>query len=88
MTTQDYQQLILKGTQDLPPENLEEIVDFIFFIRQKLFHPQAFDKVLQANRPVSGITNENSPDDTAWSALAESAFEFWDNEEDAIYDTL
>jgi len=27
-----------------------------------------------------------SPDDLAWSRLAEPAFEFWDNPEDAIYD--
>lgn len=29
-----------------------------------------------------------SPDDLAWSRLAESAFEFWDNPDDAIYDQL
>ena len=29
-----------------------------------------------------------SPDDLAWSRLAEPAFEFWDNPEDAIYDQL
>ena len=29
-----------------------------------------------------------SPDDLAWSRLAEPAFEFWDNAEDAIYDKL
>lgn len=29
-----------------------------------------------------------SPDDLAWSRLAETSFEFWDNPEDAIYDTL
>jgi hypothetical protein len=29
-----------------------------------------------------------SPDDIAWSRLAESAFSFWDNPEDAIYDKL
>ena len=28
------------------------------------------------------------PDDLAWSRLAEPAFEFWDNPEDAIYDKL
>ena len=27
-----------------------------------------------------------SPDDLAWSRLAESAFEFWNNPEDAIYE--
>jgi hypothetical protein len=29
-----------------------------------------------------------SPDALAWSRLAEPAFEFWDNPEDAIYDNL
>lgn len=29
-----------------------------------------------------------SPDDAAWAKLAESAFEFWENPDDAIYDTL
>lgn len=29
-----------------------------------------------------------SPEDLAWSRLAEPAFEFWDNSEDAIYDQL
>ena len=28
------------------------------------------------------------PDDLAWSRLAEPAFEFWDNPEDAVYDKL
>jgi len=27
-----------------------------------------------------------SPEDYGWLKLAESAFEFWNNEEDAIYD--
>ena len=29
-----------------------------------------------------------SPDDIAWSQLAEPSFEFWNNPEDAIYDRL
>ena len=29
-----------------------------------------------------------SPDDLAWTRLAEPAFEFWNNPDDAIYDTL
>ena len=29
-----------------------------------------------------------SPDDVAWSRLAEPAFEFWNNPEDANYDKL
>jgi len=29
-----------------------------------------------------------SPDDIAWSRLAEPSFKFWNNPEDAIYDDL
>jgi len=29
-----------------------------------------------------------SQDDAAWLKLSESALDFWDNSEDAIYDTL
>lgn len=29
-----------------------------------------------------------SPEDLLWARLAESAFDFWDNPEDAIYDAL
>ena len=29
-----------------------------------------------------------SPEDLAWTRLAEPAFAFWDNPEDAIYDKL
>lgn len=29
-----------------------------------------------------------SPDGVAWARLAEPAFEFWNNPEDAIYDNL
>ncbi|MEJ0090324.1 MAG: hypothetical protein WDM80_11350 [Limisphaerales bacterium] len=29
-----------------------------------------------------------SPDTLAWARLAEPAFDFWNNSEDAIYDTL
>jgi len=29
-----------------------------------------------------------SPDDIAWSRLAEPAFDFWHNSDDAIYDHL
>ena len=37
-----YQQLILEGIKDLPPEVLVEIVDFIYFVRKRTLQPQAF----------------------------------------------
>jgi hypothetical protein len=29
-----------------------------------------------------------SPDEVAWAKAAESAFDFWDNPDDPVYDTL
>jgi len=35
MTQPPYQQLILEGIKDLPPEVLAEIVNFIYFVRKR-----------------------------------------------------
>ncbi len=89
MTSQSYQQLILRGIKDLPPDSLAEIVDFIFFIRQKLFQPQQFTEALQEGQQKSTLTDRDRQfNDTAWLSLAEPSFEFWDNKEDAVYDHL
>ena len=45
--TQNYQQLIIKGIKGLPPETLDEIADFIFFLRKRTFQPQAFKEEIQ-----------------------------------------
>ncbi|HXG64691.1 MAG TPA: hypothetical protein VNO70_06260 [Blastocatellia bacterium] len=42
MTTQDYQELIMEGVKGLPPELLAEIADFVYFVRKRATHPQAF----------------------------------------------
>lgn len=42
MLEHTYRQLILDGIQTLPPEALEEIVDFVYFIRKKILQPQSF----------------------------------------------
>ena len=49
MTTQTYQQLIIEGIKGLPPETLVEIVDFIYFLRQRTFQPQVFEDEIQNN---------------------------------------
>ena len=57
-----------------------DIRDWIFHVGDRhllRFHP-AYDIILL------GI----SPEDYGWLKLAESSFEFWDNEEDAIYDQM
>jgi len=47
MTTKVYQQLIIEGIKDLPPEILAEITDFVYFIRKKALQPQLFEAELQ-----------------------------------------
>lgn len=44
MTHQTYQQLIIEGTRDLPPEVLAEIVDFIYFVRKRVLQPHAYEE--------------------------------------------
>jgi hypothetical protein len=49
MTQPTYQQLILEGIKDLPPETPIEIVDFIYFVRKRILQPHAFaEEVHQA----------------------------------------
>ena len=47
MTQPTYQQLILEGIKDLPPETLIEIVDFIYFVRKRILQPHAFAEEVQ-----------------------------------------
>ena len=42
MSEQNYEQLILHGIQGLPQETLDEIIDFIYFVRQRTLQPQVF----------------------------------------------
>jgi hypothetical protein len=41
----------------------------------------------QTSAPVE-LPQASEMDNLPWLSLAESAFDFWDNEQDAIYDTL
>lgn len=47
MPNQTYQQLIIEGTKDLPPEALAEIIDFIFFVRKRVLQPRDFEEELR-----------------------------------------
>ncbi len=42
MTPQVYKRLIISGIQDLPPEVLAEVTNFIYFLRKQLDDPDAF----------------------------------------------
>ncbi len=42
MSTQTYQQLIVKGIDGLPEEMLAEITDFVYFVRRRMAQPQDF----------------------------------------------
>lgn len=36
MTITQFRQLILQGIEGLPPEGLQEVLDFVFFLRTRL----------------------------------------------------
>ncbi len=42
MDAQSYEELIIHGIKGLPTETLTEIVDFIYFARQRALQPQIF----------------------------------------------
>ena len=48
MTTQTYQQAILRGLEGLPSEALAEVTDFVYFLRKRLFRPEEFDEDMRA----------------------------------------
>ena len=48
MTPSNYHQIILDGLKGLPQHVLDEIVDYIYFVRKRALHPSAFDKDLQS----------------------------------------
>ena len=48
MTNQAYQKLIYEGIRGLPADTLAEIVDFIFFLRKRKLHPEAFEEELKS----------------------------------------
>jgi hypothetical protein len=46
MMTQTYQRLIIEGIKGMPPETLAEIANFVYFVRKRMLHPQAFEEEL------------------------------------------
>lgn len=47
MTTQSYKEMILEGIRGLPNEALEELADFVFFLRKRTFDREAFEREMQ-----------------------------------------
>jgi len=47
VTTQALEALIQDGIKGLPPENLAEIADFVYFVRKRVLHPEAFAEELR-----------------------------------------
>ncbi len=47
MTMQDYRNVILEGIENLPPDILAEIADFVLFVRKRAMQPQAFQEELE-----------------------------------------
>lgn len=48
METLEMQRNILYGMRDLPIEKLQEVLDFVFFLRKKTFEPESFEQEIQA----------------------------------------
>jgi hypothetical protein len=66
-------------TVSLPSPRVQQAVHLI-----QEFEAQERDQFLSLLPRLLGISAE----DYGWLKLAESAFDFWDNEEDAIYDQM
>ena len=47
MNAKCYEQLIAEGLRGLSCEALAEITDFVFFVRKRLFEPEAFQEHLR-----------------------------------------
>ncbi len=47
MTAQTYEQLILEAIKGLPPAKLDEIIDFIFFLRKRETQTRDLDDKLR-----------------------------------------
>jgi hypothetical protein len=43
MNAQGYEQLIISGIKNLPPEMLQEIADFVYFLRRRAADPKSFE---------------------------------------------
>ncbi len=48
METIEVQRNIIYGLRDLPMEKLQEVLDFVFFLRKKTFEPESFEQEIQA----------------------------------------
>lgn len=47
MSAQTYQQLILEGIKELPPEILAEILDFVYFVRRRVLQPDLYEEEIE-----------------------------------------
>ena len=48
MTTSHYHQMILDGLKGLPQHVLDEIVDYVYFVRKRALQPTAFSEEIQS----------------------------------------
>jgi hypothetical protein len=69
-------------------QNLRELKAGLADIQQRLltFERQISD--LNVAQQLPQASNPTAPADLGWLSLAESVFDFWDNPDDDIYDTL
>ena len=53
-----YQELIMEGIQELPPESLSEIMDFVYFIRKKTLQSHLFDEEIKNMKQALNIVRK------------------------------
>ncbi len=61
MTAQALEALIQEGIKGLPPENLAEIADFIYFVRKRVLQPEAYAdelRELSLRAELKGLSRE------------------------------
>jgi hypothetical protein len=68
--------------------DLAQLASEVAELSQRLLAVEAQLNRLRAAQLHASVDRMTSAENLAWLKLAESAFGFWDNAEDAIYDTL
>jgi hypothetical protein len=58
-----YEQMILNGIKGLSPEALEEIIDFVYFIRRKTFSPGDFEEEMQSTLSQEALIQFNKAEE-------------------------
>lgn len=73
--TMEFKEIILKSLQGLKEEQLREVAEFIYFVKQKTQNPERFREALEIDLIGSSLADLNS----AESSHVEEEFENYQN---------